>query len=119
MLYGALNSTLTRTSTDFWPTLPASHGEHLYVNAQVSAWFGEFVHPDWDMFQSGHPMGGFHAAGRAVSGGPVYVSDKWARMTSPCCGNWSCRMELCCAPWRRGARRATVSSMIQPRKTSC
>ncbi len=76
MLYGALNSTVTRTSTDFWPDLPASHGEHLYTNAQVSAWFGEFVHPDWDMFQSGHPMGGFHAAGRAVSGGPVYVSDK-------------------------------------------
>ena len=76
MLYGALNSTVTRTSTDFWPDLPASHGEHLYINAQVSAWFGEFVHPDWDMFQSGHAMGGFHAAGRAVSGGPVYVSAK-------------------------------------------
>jgi raffinose synthase len=76
MLYGALNSTLTRTSTDFWPKKPESHGLHLYVNAQVSAWFGEFVHPDWDMFQSGHEMGAYHAAGRAVSGGPVYVSDK-------------------------------------------
>ena len=76
MLYGALNSTITRTSTDFWPDRPGSHGEHLYVNAQVSAWFGEFVHPDWDMFQSGHPMGAYHAAGRAVGGCPVYVSDK-------------------------------------------
>ena len=76
MLYGALNSTITRTSTDFWPDKPESHGEHLYVNAQVSAWFGEFVHPDWDMFQSGHPMGAYHAAGRAVGGCPVYVSDK-------------------------------------------
>ena len=28
------------------------------------------------MFQSGHAMGSFHAAGRAVSGGPVYVSDR-------------------------------------------
>jgi raffinose synthase len=34
------------------------------------------MQPDWDMFQSGHPMGAFHAAGRAVSGGPVYVSDR-------------------------------------------
>jgi raffinose synthase len=76
MLYGALNSTLTRTSTDFWPKKPESHGLHLYVNAQVSSWFGEFIHPDWDMFQSGHEMGAYHAAGRAVSGGPVYVSDK-------------------------------------------
>jgi raffinose synthase len=39
-------------------------------------WFGEFMQPDWDMFQSDHAMGAFHAAGRAVSGGPVYVSDK-------------------------------------------
>ncbi len=76
MFYSAASSTLTRTSTDFWPNLPASHGGHLYTNAQVSAWFGEFTHPDWDMFQSGHPMGAYHAAGRAVSGCPVYVSDK-------------------------------------------
>ncbi|MHB9132263.1 MAG: Sip1-related alpha-galactosidase [Armatimonadota bacterium] len=76
MLYSTLNSTLTRTSTDFWPTLPASHGLHLYNNAQVSLWFGEFVHPDWDMFQSGHPMGAFHAAARAIGGCPIYVSDK-------------------------------------------
>ena len=76
MLYGTLASTLTRTSTDFWPDDPASHGMHLYTNAQVGAWFGEFIQPDWDMFQSGHRMGAFHAAGRAVSGGPVYVSDK-------------------------------------------
>ena len=76
MLYAALNSNITRTSTDFWPNKPESHGEHLYVNALVSLWFGEFVHPDWDMFQSGHAMGAFHAMGRAVSGSPVYVSDK-------------------------------------------
>ena len=76
MFYSALASTLTRTSTDFWPNDPASHGLHLHTNAQVGAWFGEFIHPDWDMFQSGHPMGAYHAAGRAVSGAPVYVSDK-------------------------------------------
>jgi raffinose synthase len=76
MLYSALNSNITRTSTDFWPNLPDTHGMHLYVNAQVSLWFGEFVHPDWDMFQSGHAMGAFHAAGRAVGGCPIYVSDR-------------------------------------------
>lgn len=76
VLYGALNSNLTRTSTDFWPWIPASHGLHLYVNALMGAWFGEFIWPDWDMFESGHPAGAFHAAGRAVSGGPVFVSDK-------------------------------------------
>lgn len=75
-LYGCRTTTLVRTSDDFYPTRPESHGAHLAVNALVSAWFSEFIHPDWDMFQSAHPMGPFHAAGRAVSGAPIYVSDK-------------------------------------------
>ena len=73
--YCSPRSTDMRTSIDFWPKRPESHGQHLYCNAQVGVWFGEFMQPDWDMFQSGHPMGAFHAAGRAVSGGAVYVSD--------------------------------------------
>jgi raffinose synthase len=76
MLYHALASTVTRTSDDYFPNRPESHGAHLAVNAHVGMWFGEFIQPDWDMFQSAHPQGSFHAAGRAVSGGPVYISDK-------------------------------------------
>lgn len=76
MFYGTQDSSLTRTSTDFWPNIPASHGQHIYANAVVGLWFGELVHPDWDMFQSGHKAGAFHAAARAVSGSPIYVSDK-------------------------------------------
>lgn len=76
IIYQLLNSTLLRSSDDFWPTRPATHGLHLYINALVSFFAGEFAHPDWDMFQSGHAMGAFHAAARAISGGPVYVSDK-------------------------------------------
>ncbi len=76
VFYSALNSNLIRTSTDFWPDRPASHGLHLYCNAQVSLWFGEFLQPDWDMFESGHAMGAYHAAGRVVGGCPIYVSDK-------------------------------------------
>ena len=56
--------------------MPESHSAHLYANAQVGLWFGQFMQPDWDMFQSGHEWGAFHAAARALSGGPVYVSDK-------------------------------------------
>lgn len=76
MCFCALASNLTRTSTDFWPTKPETHGLHLYTNAQVCMFWGELTWGDWDMFQSGHAMGAFHAAGRAVSGAPVYVSDK-------------------------------------------
>lgn len=78
-IYATAASTLCRSSVDFWPDQPLTHGLHLWANAQFGMWFGEFVHPDWDMFQSGHPMGAFHAAGRAVSGAPVYVSDKPAK----------------------------------------
>lgn len=74
--YGSPHSTLTRTSIDFFPKRPETHAAHLYANAHVGLWFGHFMHPDWDMFQSGHAFGAFHAAGRALSGGPVYVSDK-------------------------------------------
>jgi raffinose synthase len=74
--YAGGTSTLLRSSIDFFPKFPESHGAHLYANAQVGVWFGNFMQPDWDMFQSGHEWGAFHAAARAVSGGPVYVSDK-------------------------------------------
>ncbi|MDW8343917.1 MAG: Sip1-related alpha-galactosidase, partial [Verrucomicrobiae bacterium] len=55
---------------------PETHGWHLYTNAAVGVWFGQFVLPDWDMFWSHHECGEYHAAARAISGGPVYVSDK-------------------------------------------
>lgn len=74
--YGSRTSTLLRSSIDFFPSMPETHGMHLHTNALVGLWFGEFMHPDWDMFQSAHEWGAFHAAGRALSGGPVYVSDK-------------------------------------------
>lgn len=69
-------SLLSRSSRDFIPLQPDAHGMHLYSNAQVSLWFGNFMQPDWDMFQSGHIWGAYHAAARALSGGPVYVSDR-------------------------------------------
>lgn len=74
--YLSESSTLLRTSDDFFPQRPESHGLHLHVNALAGMWFGEFMTPDWDMFHSMHPRGAFHAAARAISGGPVYVSDK-------------------------------------------
>jgi raffinose synthase len=74
--YASRTSSLLRTSIDFFPSMPETHGMHLHTNALVGLWFGEFMHPDWDMFQSSHEWGAFHAAARAISGGPVYVSDK-------------------------------------------
>jgi len=74
-LYHSLSGALVRTSGDFAPGDPASHGAHILCNAMVSFWMSPFIWPDWDMFQTGHEAGWFHAAARAISGGPVYVTD--------------------------------------------
>lgn len=44
--------------------------------AYNSLFLGEFMQPDWDMFQSLHPAAEFHGAARAAGGCAVYVSDK-------------------------------------------
>ena len=41
-----------------------------------SLFLAEIGIPDWDMFTSTHKDAGMHAAARAVSGGPLYVSDR-------------------------------------------
>lgn len=68
---------------DFWCTDPSGdpngtfwlQGCHMVHCAYNSLWMGNFIHPDWDMFQSSHPCAEFHAASRAISGGPIYISD--------------------------------------------
>mmetsp|Transcript_37266 Transcript_37266/g.87980 ORF Transcript_37266/g.87980 Transcript_37266/m.87980 type:complete len:870 (-) Transcript_37266:91-2700(-) len=74
-LYSVKGSSVVRASDDFWPKAPASHSSHIVHVAYNSLFIGEIAQPDWDMFQSKHPAAGLHAAARAVSGGPVYVSD--------------------------------------------
>jgi len=51
-------------------------GCHMVHCAFNSLWMGQVMQPDWDMFQTTHPCAEFHAASRAISGGPIYVSDK-------------------------------------------
>ena len=76
MVYHCKDSNLMRSSNDFFPDQPLSHSEHIYRNAVNSIWLSQFTWCDWDMFQTSHPYGAYHAAARAISGGPVYVSDR-------------------------------------------
>jgi raffinose synthase len=67
---------LVRTSVDYFPDKPETHGRHVYANAINSLFMGAYLWPDWDMFQSGLGQASvFHAASRAISGGPVYTAD--------------------------------------------
>ncbi|XP_065854810.1 probable galactinol--sucrose galactosyltransferase 5 [Euphorbia lathyris] len=83
MFLGTQAISLGRVGDDFWCTDPSGdpngtfwlQGCHMVHCAYNSLWMGNFIHPDWDMFQSTHPCADFHAASRAISGGPVYISD--------------------------------------------
>ncbi|XP_065879929.1 galactinol--sucrose galactosyltransferase-like [Euphorbia lathyris] len=83
MFLGTQAISLGRVGDDFWCTDPSGdpngtywlQGCHMVHCAYNSLWMGNFIQPDWDMFQSTHPCAEFHAASRAISGGPIYVSD--------------------------------------------
>ncbi|TXG50225.1 hypothetical protein EZV62_022749 [Acer yangbiense] len=86
MYLGTDAISLGRVGDDFWCNDPKGvtngtywlQGCHMVHCAYNSLWMGNVIQPDWDMFQSTHPCAEFHAASRAISGGPIYVSD--------CCG---------------------------------
>lgn len=63
--------------TDFFPDIEASHPWHIFTNAHNSLLTSHLnILPDWDMFQTSHPYSSFHAAGRCISGGPIYFTDE-------------------------------------------
>ena len=68
---------MVRNSDDFFPGIPSSHPWHIFVNAHNALLTSHLnVLPDWDMFQTSHPYSSYHAAGRCVSGGPIYFTDE-------------------------------------------
>lgn len=74
-IYCEKQTAIVRASDDFYPRDSMSHTIHIASVAFNSVFLGEFMLPDWDMFHSLHPAGEYHASARAISGGPVYVSD--------------------------------------------
>ncbi|OIT29325.1 PREDICTED: probable galactinol--sucrose galactosyltransferase 6 [Nicotiana attenuata] len=74
-LYCSKQTAVVRASDDFYPRDPVSHTIHIACVAYNSVFLGEIMVPDWDMFHSLHPAAEYHGSARALSGGPVYVSD--------------------------------------------
>lgn len=75
-VYHTRISNVARASDDYFPTRDDSHPGHIRQNLYNALWLAPLQWPDWDMFQSRHLWAFYHAVGRAISGGPVYVSDK-------------------------------------------
>lgn len=69
-------SAISRNSDDFMPEKEESFTEHLLQNAYNSIYHNELYCCDWDMFWTRHKHSTKHGLLRAVSGGPIYFSDR-------------------------------------------
>ncbi|WP_157257056.1 Sip1-related alpha-galactosidase [Paenibacillus sp. Soil750] len=68
-------SAVSRNSDDFMPKSQNGFREHALQNAYNSYYHGSFYWGDWDMFWTINHDDQQNAVLRAISGGPVYISD--------------------------------------------
>ncbi|KAK8836219.1 hypothetical protein M9Y10_039851 [Tritrichomonas musculus] len=73
---GRPTSSMSRNSDDFFPDQKGSFVEHLLENAYNATYHDEIYYCDWDMFWTKHEAAVKHSMLRAISGGPIYFSDK-------------------------------------------
>lgn len=69
-------SNVSRCSRDFNPGMTERNKLMCLQNVYNGLWYGNLTWPDYDMFWTRHPQARYHAAMRAISGGPVYISDR-------------------------------------------
>ena len=67
---------VTRSSDDFFPNGENGFGEHAIQNAYNCLYHGNLYFCDWDMWWTMHDSAVNSGVLRAISGGPVYVSDE-------------------------------------------
>ncbi len=76
-VFNWLRSAVARNCVDYIvPHRKSRDKLHLYFNAYNALFMSQVVWPDWDMFQSHDPWALQQAVARAVSGGPVYLTDE-------------------------------------------
>lgn len=69
-------SVTNRSSDDFWPRVKGSFVTHIRQNCYASLVYAQFHVCDFDMWWTDHESAHQSAVLRAISGGPVYVSDE-------------------------------------------
>lgn len=75
-IWNRASSAVSRNSDDFFPNREQSFKEHALQNAYNSFYHAHFMWGDWDMWWTEHADNVNNAILRAVSGGPIYISDK-------------------------------------------
>ncbi len=70
------HSAISRNSDDYYPNHKHGFIKHIVQNVYVAPVHNQIHHCDFDMFWSKHHTATVSAVLRAISGGPVYVSDE-------------------------------------------
>ncbi len=81
-IFNTQNSVVGRCSEDYQVGNLGMARDHLYHSYSAMPWLGQVAWGDHDMFHSNDPFAGrMMAVSKAMSGGPVYVSDAPAEFT--------------------------------------
>lgn len=95
---------VTRNSDDFFPDIPNGFAKHIAQNVYSAIWHSQMYHCDYDMWWSGRSAPVQSGLLRALSGGPVYVSDAMGETNPdnifPVCGHDGdlCRLDGAAMP---------------------
>jgi hypothetical protein len=77
--FGWSSTNDSRNSIDYVPLFPTQPRVHTLRNVFNALWYSQLTWADYDMFQTHENGAMMHAVARAISGGPVYVTDKLNR----------------------------------------
>ena len=72
-------SEVSRVSHDYAPGDKDRAKKQIIDLVYNSLWFSQLTYPDYDMFQSHDPYAKAHALSRAISGGPIYLTDNFEK----------------------------------------
>lgn len=81
VVYNLGTSPIARAVEDYLPEVKeyklsgGNAASHVLCAGYNSLWMSNMVWPDYDMFQTHHVNAEFHAVARAISGGPIYITD--------------------------------------------
>lgn len=78
-MWNRTQSAVSRCSDDFLPENRPWFAKHILQCAYNSLFQGQFHYSDWDMWWTDDAQAVKNSVCRAISGGPVYVSDKIGR----------------------------------------
>ena len=75
-VFSRSNTCISRNSDDFVPDEEKGFREHMLQNAYNALYHDNVYVCDWDMYWTNHADAKKHALVRAISGGPIYISDR-------------------------------------------